>query len=117
MNAAEILDTGALTETLLTALELSVHDPVNEQAQRQTGPKKVNTWEVPSENGVDVEEHIQTLDEQMDVDRVEQLMCNHESVETAAVVLRDGPDAEVVGFVTLHKWAIEQQIENLGKFR
>lgn len=60
-------------------------------------------------------ERLQTADERIDLDIVEQLMRSHESVENAAVILRGGLDAEIVGFVTLHKCAIEQQIESLGQ--
>ena len=43
MDAAEVLDSGLITEMLPNALELSMHDSVNEQAQRQTGANTVST--------------------------------------------------------------------------
>lgn len=43
MDAAEVLGSGLITETLPNALELNMHDPVNEQAQRQTGANTVST--------------------------------------------------------------------------
>lgn len=43
MDAAEVQDSGLTTEMLPNALELSMHDSVNEQAQRQTGANTVST--------------------------------------------------------------------------
>ena len=53
----------------------------------------------------------------MDIHAVEQLMRSHESVKDAAVVSirRDGADARLVGFVTLHEQALENQIATLGQ--
>lgn len=41
MDAAEVLDSGLITEMLPNALELSIHDSVDEQAQ--TGANTVST--------------------------------------------------------------------------
>ncbi|KAK5987982.1 Nonribosomal peptide synthetase dtxS1 [Cladobotryum mycophilum] len=75
----------------------------------------VNTWKDQLEYEEQMDEQIQTPSRQIDLEQVEQLMRNHESVEDAAAVLRDGPDAEIVGFVTLHKHAVDSQVESLGK--
>lgn len=75
----------------------------------------MNTWEDPLEDGGPVDKQVQNPSEQIDLEQVEQLVRSHESVEDAAVVLRDGPDAEVIGFVTLHERAIEIQVDRLGQ--
>jgi len=98
---------------MATTVELCVHGPVNEQAQWQTEAKTVNSQEDPLEYGATMDEQIQNPSGQIDLEEVEQLMRNHESVEDAAVVLRGCPNAEVAGFVTLHKRAIENQVESL----
>ncbi|KAI4115680.1 MAG: hypothetical protein LQ345_003769 [Seirophora villosa] len=67
-------------------------------------------WKDPSEYEVQMDQQIQTPNEQTDLDTVEQLMRNHKSVDDAAAVFRDGPDPEIVGFVTLQQSAIESQI-------
>lgn len=86
-----------------------MHDAVNE-APGQTGSKTVSSWKDPSEYEVQMDQQIQTPNEQTDLDTVEQLMRNHKSVDDAAAVFRDGPDPEIVGFVTLQQSAIESQI-------
>ncbi|KAF9690384.1 hypothetical protein EKO04_011638 [Ascochyta lentis] len=54
----------------------------------------------------------QRADGQLGLDTVEQLLRKHESINDAAVVLRDGADAEAVAFVTMHKNIVESQIGN-----
>ncbi|KAL8922237.1 MAG: hypothetical protein Q9208_005316 [Pyrenodesmia sp. 3 TL-2023] len=63
-----------------------------------------------------MDENIQTPNAQIDLEVVKQLMSTHESVDGAAVVFRDGPDNELVGFVTLHKNTIESQIGSQAHF-
>nr|POF16690.1 nonribosomal peptide synthetase tes [Quercus suber] len=52
----------------------------------------------------------QRPDGQLDLYMVEQILRRHESVNDAAVVLRDGVDAEAVAFVTIQKNIVENQI-------
>lgn len=54
----------------------------------------------------------QRPDGQLSLDTVEQILRKHESVDDAAVVLRDGADAEAVAFVTMRKNIVESQIGN-----
>ncbi|GES63927.1 hypothetical protein ATETN484_0010000600 [Aspergillus terreus] len=54
----------------------------------------------------------QSPDGQLGLDTVEQILRKHESVDDAAVVLRDSADAEAVAFVTMHKNIVESQIGN-----
>ena len=42
-------------------------------------------------------------------------MRNQDSVEDAAVLLRDGPDAGIVGFVKLYKRAIKSEVDGLSR--
>ena len=103
-------DTFALNQDLPTTVEQGVHDPFHQQAHRQVEVKTVNPWDnVPEHEG----QEIQPLGAKVNLEEVEQLMCDHELVKDAVLVSRDGPEAEVVGFVTLHDGAVEQQIENL----
>ena len=55
------------------------------------------------------------MDGQYELDQVEQLLRNQDSVEDAAVVLRDGPDTGSVGFVRLYERAIESEVDGLGR--
>lgn len=67
------------------------------------------------EHGGEEDKEIQIPGESTDLEEVEQLMRGHNSVRDAALVFRDGPDSEVIGFVTLHEGAVEQQIETLQR--
>ncbi|KAL9030211.1 MAG: hypothetical protein Q9196_001645 [Gyalolechia fulgens] len=70
-----------------------------------------NTSDDPAEDRAQADEHIQMAAGQIDLDAVEQLLRKHVLVDDAAVVQREGADAGIVGFVTLHRAAIECQIE------
>ncbi|KAL8789758.1 MAG: hypothetical protein Q9213_001009 [Squamulea squamosa] len=77
----------------------------------------MNTWEHTNEYGEQTDEESQKTSEEIDLEDVEQLMRNHQSVESAVVVLPHGPEAELISFVTLHQGAIELQIEELRRSR
>ncbi|KAL8766900.1 MAG: hypothetical protein Q9209_006448 [Squamulea sp. 1 TL-2023] len=61
-----------------------------------------------------MDKQIQPLSGKVDLGGIEELMRNHESVNDAAAVIRDSPDTEIVGFVTLQKGAIAGHVESLG---
>ena len=66
----------------------------------------MSSWAYPLEDGDQMDEQFHTLDGQYGLEEVEQFMRNQIVVEDAAVLLRDGPDAGIVGFVKLYKRAI-----------
>lgn len=59
-----------------------------------------------------IDDPVQVSSGRADLNQVEQLMRSHESVENVALVPRNGPDEEIVGFVTLHQGAIQDQVES-----
>ncbi|KAL8701189.1 MAG: hypothetical protein Q9224_000616 [Gallowayella concinna] len=92
-----------------------MHDSVKLQIRSQTDVETANLWQGPLEPGGEIEleeDNIQIASEQIDLKQVEQLMRSHKSVNNSAAVFRDNSDTEIVGFVTLHQGAIENQIEN-----
>lgn len=115
MDSSEIANIHTLHKTLPATVKPSVHDPIDEQAQRQTEAKMINSWGYPLEDGGQMYEQIHTPSLQSELEEVEQFMRNRKSVEDAAVVLRDGPDAEIVGFVSLSKRAVESELDGLGQ--
>ncbi|KAL8945278.1 MAG: hypothetical protein Q9211_000196 [Gyalolechia sp. 1 TL-2023] len=100
-------DTSTLTDTVSTVSGLDCAR--TEAAWAQYGR---NTSDDPAEDRAQADEHIQMPAGQIDLDAVEQLLRKHVSVDDAAVVHRDGADAGIVGFITLHGDAIECQIES-----
>ncbi|KAL8999568.1 MAG: hypothetical protein Q9169_001657 [Polycauliona sp. 2 TL-2023] len=110
MQGTEVSGTATPAQSLASAIELSTQDSTNEQARRKTMSSLLIPSGDRSDDGAPVHAHTEMTDDQIDLATIERLLRRPESVEDAAVVLRDGADGEIVGFVTLVRNAIESQI-------